>query len=101
METQNYKSIRLPIKTDSLRRILTRYGVTSADVFGSYARGEAHSDSDLDLLVTYAPKTTLFKIIDLQDELEAVTGNRVDLVSAKYIRPALAKRIKPDLVKIL
>ncbi len=93
--------LQLPINLDELRTILKKYGVVSADVFGSYARGDAHSDSDLDLLVTYAPKTTLFKVIDLQNELETATGNKVDLVSAKYIKPRLAAKIGPDLVKII
>ena len=93
--------MKLPIELDKLRAILKRYGVTSASVFGSYARGDATANSDLDLLVTYAPKTTLFKVIDLQDELEAAAGSRVDLVSAKYITPRLATRIKPDLMKII
>jgi len=69
-------------------------------LFGSYARGDASPDSDLDILVTYGPGTNLFKVIDLQDELEAVTGSRIDLVSAKFIKPRLASRIKQDLVSI-
>lgn len=93
--------IKLPIEIVELRSILSKYGVVSAEVFGSYARGEAQHDSDLDLLVTYPPKMTLFKVIDLQDELQTATGNRVDLVSAKYIKPRLAARIKPDLITIL
>lgn len=80
---------------------LKKYGVTAASVFGSYARGDATINSDLDLLVTYAAKTTFFKVVDLQDELESVTGNKVDLVSAKHIKPRLAARIESDLVKIL
>ena len=97
----NASNLQLPIKLDDLRTILKKYGIVSADIFGSYARGEAGPDSDLDLLVTYAPKTSLFKVIDLQDELEAAIGNKVELVSAKYIKPRLATRIKPDLVKII
>ena len=93
--------LQLPIDVHELRKILNKYRIVSADVFGSYARGDTRADSDLDLLVTYAPKTTLFEVIDLQDELEAATGKKVDLVSAKYIKPRLAANIEADLVKIL
>jgi predicted nucleotidyltransferase len=92
--------LELPIEAMELRRILQKYGVLGASVFGSFARGEATSESDLDLLVTYAPQTSLFKVIDLQDELQAATGRHVDLVSAKFIRPRLATRIKSDLVSL-
>jgi uncharacterized protein len=92
--------LQLPLELDELRRILTRYDVTSASVFGSYARGEAHQDSDLDLLVSYAPGTDLLRVLALQDELEAAADRKVDLVSAKFIRPQLAARIKRDLVPI-
>jgi predicted nucleotidyltransferase len=97
----NADSLQLPIEVEALRRILKKYGVISASVFGSYARGSARMDSDLDLLVTYAPHTSLFKVIDLQDELESATGNRVDLVSKKYVKPRLARSIEHDLVSIL
>jgi predicted nucleotidyltransferase len=80
-----------------LEAILKAHGVTKVSVFGSFARGEVTADSDLDLLVTYKPGTTLFDVIDLQDELEKALGRNVDLVSEKYIRPRLAKRIKQDL----
>lgn len=80
-----------------LESILSAYGVTKVSVFGSFARGEARANSDLDLLVTYKPGTSLFDVIDLQDELEGALGRKVDLVSEKYIRPRLAKRIKEDL----
>lgn len=97
----NTTDLQLPIDLGELRETLKKYGVVSASVFGSYARGEAGPNSDLDLLVTYGPNTTLFKVIDLQNELETVTGNHVDLVSAKYIKPRLATRIKSDLVTII
>jgi hypothetical protein len=94
-------SLRLPIAVEQLRRILRRHGVRSASLFGSYARGDARPDSDLDLLVTYSPGTNLLRVLALQDELEAAAGTQVDLVSAKFIRKRLAASIKSDLIRIL
>ncbi len=76
--------------------ILNSHGVTDASVFGSFARGDAGVDSDLDLLVTYRQGTTLFDIFTLQDDLEHEVGRKVDLVSSRSISPRLAKRIKDD-----
>jgi predicted nucleotidyltransferase len=80
-----------------LNTILNDYGVVDALVFGSFARGDAGPKSDLDLLVTYKPGTTLFDMLSLQDELERVLGRKVDLVSHKYLSKRLAKRIDKDL----
>lgn len=94
-------TLHLPVELHKLRSILVEYGVTSASVFGSYARGDVRNGSDLDLLVSYSPGTSLLRVLALQDELEAVAGCQVDLVSAKFIHPRLAARIKHDLVPVL
>jgi len=91
------KSTNQTIDKERLESILKAYGVTNVYVFGSFARGEATKNSDLDLLVSYKPGTSLFDVIDLQDELEQALGRKVDLVSEKFIQPRLAKRIKADL----
>lgn len=85
------------INKDRLEAILQSHGVTKVSVFGSFARGDANPDSDLDLLVRYRAGTSLFDVIDLQNELEQALGRKVDIVSEKYIRPRLAKRIKQDI----
>jgi predicted nucleotidyltransferase len=50
-------------------------------VFGSAARGEDTDASDIDLLVRFAPGSSLFVLIHLSDELERILGRRVDVVS--------------------
>jgi predicted nucleotidyltransferase len=76
---------------------LHAHGILSAAFFGSYARGEATPESDLDVLVTYPAGTTLFDVMKLQDELEQVSGRKVDLVSQRHISPRLERRISADL----
>ncbi len=66
--------------------------VLAAYVFGSYARGEADIQSDLDILVEldYSQKIGL-EFVQMQIDLENILSTKVDLVSAnglsKYIRP--------------
>lgn len=45
-------------------------GASNVRVFGSVARGEARNDSDIDILITAVPGTSLFDVADLQMELE-------------------------------
>ncbi len=54
----------------------------SVSLFGSAARGEDLPDSDVDLLVAFEPGSSLFDLVHLQDDLEALLGCRVDVVSA-------------------
>jgi uncharacterized protein len=57
-------------------------GLERAPAFGSVARGDSRADSDLDLLYVLAPGRHLgFSINQLEDELAALFGRPVDLVS--------------------
>ena len=78
--------------------MLRAYGVIEAQLFGSTARGTDRPDSDIDLLVTFAKPTKLFTQIDLADELTALTGRRVDLMTE--LHPAFAPYIEPNLVPL-
>jgi predicted nucleotidyltransferase len=87
----------LAVNKQRVEDILHRYGVTEVSVFGSFSRGDASPGSDLDLLVTYKPGTSLFDVLALQDELEDVFGRKVDLISRKFLSTRLAKRIESEL----
>jgi predicted nucleotidyltransferase/DNA-binding XRE family transcriptional regulator len=56
-------------------------------VFGSVARGDDVSGSDLDLLVTFEPGATIYDLAELIAALEDLTGLRVDVVSEGGLRP--------------
>jgi len=70
-----------------------RYGVSSLAVFGSYARGEARSDSDVDLLVSFSRRVSLFTLIGLELELSELMGRKVDLHTEDGLSPHLRDRI--------
>ena len=54
----------------------------SIAVFGSVARGEENEGSDIDFLVEFEPGSSLFDLLHLHDDLEALLGRKVDVVSA-------------------
>jgi hypothetical protein len=62
-------------------------------VFGSVLRGEDQEDSDLDLLVDPAPRTSLLDLAGLQIEIEAQTGVKVDLLTPKCLPLKLRQKV--------
>ncbi len=80
--------------------ILKRNGVVKAGIFGSYARGEAKKDSDIDILIE-PPKGIGFGFIGIQLELEDKLKKKVDLLSYRAIHPLLKERILREEAKII
>jgi uncharacterized protein len=64
-----------------------RWKITEFALFGSVLREDFHSESDIDVLVTFAPDAawTLFDHVEMQDELSVLFGRKVDLVSRRGI----------------
>lgn len=56
-------------------------------VFGSVARGEAHTGSDVDLLVDFEPGASLLDQVGLFQDLEELLGVGVDVVSRSGLKP--------------
>lgn len=85
-----------------IRPVLESHQVVRASVFGSLARGDGTTDSDLDLLVDFGQnRKSLFDLQDLQDDLERVLARKVDLVLFKSIKPRLKSRILAEQIPVL
>lgn len=85
------------ILQEHLPELRERYAVKSLGVFGSFARGQARTHSDLDLLVEFHSAPSLFKFIDLQEYLAALLKVQVDLVPRSALKPTIGQRILADL----
>ena len=81
--------------------ILQQYGITKAAIFGSLAKGEAKTNSDVDILVEIKSDISLLDFIGIKIELEEVLKMRVDLVEYDTIKPIIKKKILVEQVAIL
>ncbi len=81
-------------------KILKRYKIKKASIFGSYVRGEQKEDSDIDILVKPAKGMGL-EFVGMNLELEDKIGKKVDLVTYKSIHPLLKKKILSEQVRII
>ncbi len=73
--------------------VLRRYGVQRAGVFGSYARGQAGSESDLDLLVELPPASSLLDLVGLEQALSDELGLKVEATTYRALHPLLRDRV--------
>jgi predicted nucleotidyltransferase len=77
-----------------LREVCSRYGVSRLEVFGSVSRGEATPGSDVDVLYELLPEARLgWDIEELADQLAALLGRPVDLVSRNSLHVRLGEQV--------
>ncbi len=76
-----------------------KYPLAMIGVFGSYSRGEAHSESDVDILVEFS-RPVGFEAADLAMELEEILGENVDLVSKKAVSERMMPFVEQSLILI-
>ena len=83
----------LPLHREKIRQLVIEAGMTNPRVFGSVVRGEDNEESDLDLLVDPAPKTSLLDVAGLQIEIEQLLGIKVDLLTPKGLPLKFRERV--------
>jgi len=77
----------------AIRSATARYGLSNPRVFGSAARGDDTDESDLDLLVDKGERTTLFDLGGLSEELKALLGVPVDVVTSTGLHRKIRDRV--------
>jgi uncharacterized protein len=77
-----------------------QFGVKSLLLFGSVARNESTSASDVDLLVEFNRPVGYFGLFALQDYLEKLLGCRVDLGTPDSLKPYIKERVMGELIRV-
>jgi predicted nucleotidyltransferase len=77
-----------------------KFGVKSLSLFGSVARNEATSDSDVDLLVEFNRPVGYFGLFALQDYLEKLLGCPVDLGTPNSLKPYIRERVMGEAIHV-
>jgi uncharacterized protein len=80
-------------KKKDILKIAARHGARNIRIFGSVARGEARSDSDVDFLVDMEPGRTLFDMGGLLMDLRDLLGLQVDVVTEQALKPRIRDRV--------
>jgi uncharacterized protein len=76
-------------------------GASDVRIFGSVARGEEASESDIDLLVDFpAHERGLFPLLKLADEIEAIVGRPVDVAAVEVMAPQVRERALAEAIPL-
>lgn len=85
----------------TISKILRKHGVAHAFIFGSFARGTATLESDLDLLVEFSGPSSLFDMAALKLDLEEALGRSVDVVTPGGLFPGIRGEVMRERMEIL
>ncbi|MBU6378745.1 MAG: nucleotidyltransferase family protein [Gammaproteobacteria bacterium] len=85
---------------EELVALARRRGLTGLRVFGSMSRGDAHANSDVDLLVSLSPGTSALALGGLLMDAAELLGRRVEVVTEAGLHPAIRDRILAEAVPL-
>jgi len=79
---------RIPVPLEQIKAFCAKWKVREFALFGSVLRDDFGPDSDVDVLVSFHPGAgwSLWDLFDMQDELQALFGRRVDFIEKEALR---------------
>jgi hypothetical protein len=92
-ELEQYRKLILPV--------LKRYLIKRAAIFGSFAKGTANANSDVDLLIEPEKGFTMFKMLELEEEIAGIVKRKVDVVEYGALKPSIQKEVLSSAIAIL
>jgi predicted nucleotidyltransferase len=87
-------------KREDILRVAAKHGACNIRVFGSQARADARSDSDIDFLVDLEEGRSLFDLGGLLMDLQDLLGHPVDVVTERGLRSRIRERVLAEAVPI-
>jgi len=92
-QLEQYQELILPV--------LKRYFIKRAAIFGSFAKGNTTSNSDIDLLIEPENDFTLFKMLQLEQEISQLINRKVDLVEYSALKSSIKNEVLSSAITIL
>jgi uncharacterized protein len=79
--------MNIEVPKESIAEFCQKWKIVELSLFGSVLRDDFRPDSDVDVLVTFAPdgRYSLFDLVHIEEELEKMLGRKVDLVERRAI----------------
>ena len=101
MEDINPSVLTIKQIRERVKPIMAKHNIKEVYLFGSYSRGEANRNSDVDLYCDKGDVDTLWKLSAFADELEEALGKRVDIVTiGSQMHDYFRKELEKDMLRI-
>lgn len=101
LDARGARMAKLRSHRELIRSAARRHHASNIEVFGSVARGQDGPDSDVDLLVDLdVRRFGLFPVLELQDELEAILGDKVDIAPRSMLAEHVARHALAEAVPL-
>jgi uncharacterized protein len=94
------QDVVIQILKEKNAELMKQFGVKSLLLFGSVARNEATTASDVDLLVEFSRPVGYFGLFALQEYLEKLLGCSVDLGTPDSLKPYVKERVMGELIRV-
>ena len=93
------KNTIIAILRDEMPYLREQYNVSEIGLFGSYVRGEADDESDIDVIVSFSHPPGMITFMKLEDYLtDRLGGIKVDLVLKNALKPNIGRQILSEAV---
>ncbi len=92
-QIEKYQQIILPV--------LKRYLIKRAAIFGSFAKDNTTIESDLDLLIEPDKNFTIFKMLQLEEEISNLINRKVDIVEYNALKLSIRNEVLASSIPIL
>lgn len=91
---------RIPIPHDAIAEFCRRWKITELALFGSVLRDDFGPESDVDVMVSFAPgaRPTLLTVQDMEAELRGIIGRPVDLLTRRAVEAHHNPWIKQEIL---
>ena len=80
--------VRIAVDREKIAEFCRKWGIQELSLFGSVLREDFRQDSDVDVLLTFAPSAgfTFDNRVEIEDQLAAMFGRKIDVVAKHTLR---------------
>jgi len=93
-------NLTIPEISHKTMPLLRKYGILSASVVGSVARGQQTSKSDIDIVIEVIQPISLLTFARIKLELEEILQSKVDLIERSALKPRIRKYLLQDEISL-